>query len=123
MDARQDKLVLQLPRRRKNMLWTPERNTLLSELWLRFPNVTIIMIAAAFGCSYMAVASQAKKLGLPPRYDERESEYLNQEARRCGITIRRLNTMLIRIIAQEKLVDAILDDVASKAALASETLL
>lgn len=106
------------------------RNTVkesrLREFW--YSNEPVRVLATEWGVSVAAVCQLAKRIGLPsPRWfikgirqeidDQRfrcsggSSRYFESEAARRNVTPATLKRLLIDIISNDRLIDAILDDV------------
>jgi hypothetical protein len=106
---------------------TMHKHEMLNELQQFWPTGRPIrVLATQWGCSVGYVSSLAKRQGLPSR-QVRSSvrkdnsikqfririearEYFEAEAERRGLMPRQLEAMLIQIIANDRLVDAIVDD-------------
>ena len=115
-----------MPRNRCRIPITPEMEAQLRAFWPT--DEPIRMLAKEWKVSKAYVSIKAKELGLPSRAPRRyelqcrglfkrfegklESiEYLNQQAAIRGMNRDVLERILIRTIANEHLVDAVLDDV------------
>lgn len=70
-------------------------------------------ISERLGCSQSYVSIRASQLGLPPRRaraTDAEMRYLAAAARERGVSVARLGSMILRAVARDRLVDAVLDD-------------
>jgi hypothetical protein len=90
--------------------WTARRDRELIALWSS-TDMSQAQIAKSLNFSGAYVSLRAAQLGLPPRGTPMaERAYLVAEAARRGITVERLREQLLRAIARDHMVTAVLDD-------------
>jgi hypothetical protein len=106
--------------------WTTQKESRLREFWSTdFP---LRVLAEEISTSEGYISQRAKLLGLPSRATRGVSirikgykkswegqlegrRYMEVEAGRRGISVSKLETLLIKVIANERLVAAVMDDV------------
>lgn len=114
--------------------FTPAREARLREFWPT--NEPLTLLAVEWGCSTAYVSIKAKQLGLPSRINRRgeirkeamrtcpmprehkpigiENHYMRREALVRGLSVVALREQLLDVIAKDRLVAAILDDVPDR---------
>ena len=99
-------------RGKKKMPLTPERADELRAFWKSPKPLTVL--SEKWNCSLATIYKKAQDLELPPRGAtvplSKSEKYMIAQADKRNVTVRRLESMLIRAIAKEELVDAVLDD-------------
>lgn len=89
--------------------WNEQDDKQLKVLWRTPASQADIAKTLGFSAPYISI--RATQLGLPPRGDvSAETKYYIEEAARRSITLKALKAKILTVIAQSRLIDAVLDD-------------